>query len=252
MSTEELYKGEEIVLRLDQIRARIRDACERSGRDQKDVELIAVSKTKPYQAIEAAYQAGVLNFGENYVQELNEKILTWNDKHLSDPVKWHMIGHLQKNKVKYLIGRVELIHSVDSIALAEQIEKEAEKKDAVVKILMEVNIAAERTKFGLDPSSAAEAARQINSLPHVRLLGLMTSAPYTEDPETNRLYFRRLNNLGQELLAQGLLATECEGYKLPVLSMGMSGDFEVAIEEGSTMIRVGTSVFGSRNYPNII
>ncbi len=248
MSEEVHSAAEDIALRLGQVQDRIRAACERAGRDPGEVRLIAVSKTKPYAAVEAAYQAGVRDFGENYVQELTGKIQAWTEDHPQEPVRWHMIGHLQKNKVKYLIGKTALIHAVDSVSLAEQIEKEAAKKDAVVNILLEVNIAEEETKFGLDAEGVAEAARQILSLPHVRLLGLMTSAPYTEDPETNRLFFRRLNACARDLLAQGLISEECKDFRLPVLSMGMSGDFEVAIEEGATMVRVGTSIFGPRDY----
>ena len=244
----EYFGTEEIALRLGQVRERIRAACERAGRDPREVTLIAVSKTKPFEAVEAAWQAGAPDFGENYVQELTGKMRAWDEAHPVHPVRWHMIGHLQKNKVKYLIGRVALIHSVDSVALAEQIEREAARKDAVMNILLEVNVAAEETKFGLDTAGAADAARQILSLPHVRLLGLMTSAPYTEDPETNRPFFRSLFTYAQELKAQGLIAAESADFRLPVLSMGMSGDFETAIEEGATMVRVGTSIFGARDY----
>ena len=161
-----------------------------------------------------------------------------------------MIGHLQKNKVKYLISQTALIHSVDTVSLAEQIEKEAVKKERIVRILLEVNIAREESKWGFDPDNVVQAAREISVLPHVRVLGLMTSAPLTDNPESNRLYFRNLNSLAQDLADKGLIVASDPDFHVPVLSMGMTGDFEVAIEEGATMVRVGTAIFGKRNYDN--
>ncbi len=232
---------------LESVRARIRAACERSGRDPEDVTLIAVSKTKPFTDVIEAWEAGVSDFGENYVQELTQKVELFDAGGYGRPVRWHMIGHLQRNKVKYLIGHTELIHSVDSLALAGQIEKEAAKKDVTVRILLEVNIAREESKWGFSPDEAAVAAKEILSLPHVRAVGLMTSAPITEEPETNRPYFRALTALARKLAADGLLPLEDAGLRAPVLSMGMTGDFEVAVEEGATMVRVGTAIFGKRN-----
>ncbi|SFG05788.1 YggS family pyridoxal phosphate-dependent enzyme [Oribacterium sp. WCC10] len=235
---------------LRHVRERINAACERAGRDPKDVSLIAVSKTKPFSDVMAAHKAGSTQFGENYVQELMDKIEELSKSGETESVKWHMIGHLQKNKVKYLIGHTALIHSVDSIALAEQIEKEASKKNEVMRVLLEVNIAKEESKWGFDRDSVEEACKEIMSFSHVKVLGLMTSAPYTEDPETNRLFFRELNALAHELYDKKLIVDSDPDFNVPVLSMGMTGDFEVAVEEGATMVRVGTAIFGKRNYAN--
>lgn len=237
-----------IAANLNRVRERITAACARAGRDPGEVTLIAVSKTKPLSAVMEAYEAGARCFGENYVQELTRKIQDFETLSGGRPVQWHMIGHLQRNKVKYLIGRVGLIHSVDTVALAEQIEREAAKRDVTVRILLEVNAAREDSKWGFDLSDAARAAREIAAFPHVRTLGLMTSAPYTRNPETNREYFRALNVRARELAEDGLLAAGETGFRVPVLSMGMSCDFETAVEEGATMVRVGTDIFGERDY----
>ena len=234
---------------LQRVRDRIQAACERSGRRPEDVTLIAVSKMKPFSDIIDACESGVTDFGENYVQELMQKI-EQNRRHDEKPIQWHMIGHLQKNKVKYLIGHTALIHSVDSVSLAEQIEKEAAKRNQVTRILLEVNIAGEESKWGFDPDSVLQAAQEISRLSHVRVPGLMTSAPFTEDPESNRAFFRGLNALAHELAAKKLLSVTEPDFRCPVLSMGMTGDFEVAVEEGATMVRVGTAIFGKRNYPD--
>ena len=231
-----------------EVRARIEAACERSGRDPEGVTLVAVSKTKPFSDIAAACSAGALDLGENYVQELRQKIEENDGLPEALPIRWHMIGHLQKNKVKYLIGNTALIHSVDSIELAEQIEKEAAKKAQTVRILLEVNIAREESKWGFEPNEAEQAAREISAFPHIKVLGLMTSAPLTEDPESNRKYFRGLNALAQDLAAKGLIPATDPDFRCPVLSMGMTRDFEVAVEEGATMVRVGTAIFGERDY----
>ena len=232
------------------VRDRIQAACERSGRRPEDVTLIAVSKLKPFSDIIDAWESGVIHFGENYVQELMQKIEQNHRLPDEKPIQWHMIGHLQKNKVKYLIGNTTLIHSVDTVSLAEQIEKEAAKRNQVMRILLEVNIAGEKSKWGFDPDSMIQAAHEISRLSHVRVPGLMTSAPITEDPETNRVFFRRLNALAHELAAKKLLSDTEPDSHCPVLSMGMTGDFEVAVEEGATMVRVGTAIFGKRNYPD--
>lgn len=239
---------EEIAGNLERVRDRINAACLRSGRNPEEVTLIAVSKTKPYEAILQAIAAGARDFGENYVQELTGKMEQDAERGAVLPVRWHMIGHLQRNKVKYLVGKTSLIHAVDSVPLAETIEKESARKGLVTEILLEVNVAGEESKFGFTSGDVREAAKVISALPHVRLLGLMTSAPYTQSSETNRIYFRELNHLAQELKTAGLLAVSGSSWPSPVLSMGMSCDYEVAVEEGATHVRVGTDIFGQRNY----
>ncbi len=233
---------------LKSVEEKIKAACGRAGRNPSEVTLISVSKTKPFSDIIEARNAGAKEFGENYVQEMMDKIKEAENISDMSSVRWHMIGHLQKNKVKYLIGHTALIHSVDSIALAEQIEKEAAKKGVVMRVLLEVNVAQEETKWGFNTESVKDACKEILNLPHVKVLGLMTSAPYTEDPETNRLFFRKLNGLVHELCEEKLIADQDNDFKLPVLSMGMTGDYEVAVEEGATLVRVGTAIFGNRNY----
>ncbi|WP_044914834.1 YggS family pyridoxal phosphate-dependent enzyme [Butyrivibrio sp. WCE2006] len=218
----------------------IQAACDRAGRDRNSVTLIAVSKTKPVSDIRECMECEITVYGENKVQEIRDKT-----EEIKEPLHWHMIGHLQTNKVKYLPGKVDMIHSVDKISLAEEIEKQAAKNDIVMDVLCEVNMAGEDTKFGLTPEETPEFVRTIAKFPHVRVRGLMTIAPYTDDPETNRVYFRGL----RELL--GLLKEEnIEGTQLDTLSMGMTGDYEVAIEEGATFVRVGTGIFGERDYSN--
>ena len=228
------------------VRGNINAACERSGRRPDEVTLIAVSKTKPFSDVMEAWRSGAVHFGENYVQELTQKIAEFEKGEESGQIRWHMIGHLQKNKVKYLIGHTALIHSVDSVALAKQIEKEAGKRDQSVRILLEVNVAREESKWGFEPEAVFQAARDILSFPHVKTLGLMTSAPITEDPETNRPYFQELKALARGLAAEKLLSLPDPDFQGPVLSMGMTGDYEVAVEEGATMVRVGTAIFGRR------
>ena len=228
------------------VRSRVEAACRRAGRDPGDVTLIAVSKKKPFSDIAEAYAAGARDFGENYVQELRGKIQEWEGRGEEMPLRWHMIGHLQKNKVKNVIGSAALIHSVDSVELAEQIEKDAARTERTVDILMEVNAAAEDSKWGFSIAETAKAAREIQRLEHIRLRGLMTSAPYTLEPESNRVYFRVLRELAVSLDEKGLIDHTGDRFKTPVLSMGMTGDYEVAVEEGATMVRVGTGIFGER------
>ncbi|MBQ8933688.1 MAG: YggS family pyridoxal phosphate-dependent enzyme [Lachnospiraceae bacterium] len=223
---------------LEQVRKNIADACARAGRDPSEVILLAVSKTKPLEMIREAVAAGQRAFGENYVQELTEKY-----EALGNSVDWHMIGHLQRNKVKYIIGKTSLIHSVDSIRLAEQIEKEAEKKDVSVDVLLEVNVAHEDSKWGFTPEETIEAVKTVSAFPHVHVCGLMTSAPITEDPESNRPYFCELRRLFDTIAASAP-----EHVDMRVLSMGMTGDYQVAVEEGATLVRVGTGIFGARDY----
>lgn len=216
----------------------IQDACMRAGRSRDEVTLIAVSKTKPVSDLMEAYDAGIRVFGENKVQELVDKI----DK-MPDDVHWHMIGHLQRNKVKYIVGRVDLIHSVDNTELAEEINKRAEKAGVVQDILIEVNIADEDTKYGTAPEKVEELYVNISGLPYVNVRGLMCIAPYVEDPEENRPYFVKLRKIYVDIMKQMM-----HNSRVDVMSMGMTGDYQVAIEEGATMVRVGTGIFGKRVY----
>ena len=216
----------------------IQAACERSGRKREDVTLIAVSKTKPVDAIYEVMETGIVDYGENKVQELTDKIETINE-----PLNWHMIGHLQRNKVKYIIDKVKLIHSVDSLRLAEQISIEAVKKNVEANILIEVNIAEETSKFGLNTEEVIELVKAVSTLPNIHIKGLMTVAPFTNNPEDNRLYFRNLKQLSVDIAQKNI-----DNVTMNVLSMGLTGDYEVAIEEGATMVRVGTGIFGERNY----
>ncbi len=220
------------------VREKIEAACQRAGRDPKEVTLIAVSKTKPVEMMEEAYAMGQLDFGENKVQEITRKY-----EELPSKVRWHMIGHLQRNKVKYIVGLVSLIHSVDSFRLAETISQEAVKKNVTVPILLEVNVAGEESKYGITCEETITLAEQISKLPNIRIEGLMTIAPYVTDPEENRPVFRKLRQLGVDIKAKNM-----NNVNVNVLSMGMTGDYEVAIEEGATMVRVGTGIFGERDY----
>lgn len=223
---------------LKNVEENIMAACKRAGRDRSEITLIAVSKTKPVDMLQEVYDQGIREFGENKVQELCDKIEV-----LPGDIHWHMIGHLQTNKVKYLVGKTALIHSVDSLHLAQEIEKQAAKQEVVVPILVEVNIAEEKSKFGIHKEEAFELVKSIALLPHLRIQGLMTIAPFVEDPEDNRLYFRQIHQLSVDIKEQNI-----DNVRMDVLSMGMTGDYTVAIEEGATMVRVGTGIFGERNY----
>ena len=223
---------------LQQVEENIKKACKKSGRDRADVTLIAVSKTKPVEMLQTVYDCGARDFGENKVQEMCDKMEV-----LPGDIKWHMIGHLQTNKVKYIVGRTELIHSVDSVHLAAEIQKQAVKKDVIVPILIEVNIAEEESKFGIHKEDTIAMVRQIAEMDHLRIKGLMTIAPFVENAEDNRLYFREIKQLSVDIKNQNI-----DNVSMDVLSMGMTGDYEVAIEEGATLVRVGTGIFGERNY----
>lgn len=216
----------------------IEAASLQSNRAKGSVKLIAVSKTKPIEDLEEAYKLGIRDFGENKVQELTDKY-----EQLPKDIRFHMIGHLQKNKVKYLIGKVFLIHGVDSLSLAECIQKESAKKNVITDILIEVNVAHEESKFGLSLEEAPEIIRKISLLPNVRIKGLMTIAPYVENPEDNRQYFVALRELSIDIKNQNI-----HNVYMDILSMGMTGDYMVAISEGATYVRVGTGIFGARNY----
>lgn len=223
---------------LSVVEENIKKACEKAGRDRNEVTLIAVSKTKPVEMLEEVYDTGIRNFGENKVQEMCEKMDV-----LPKDIKWHMIGHLQRNKVKYIAGRTELIHSVDTYRLAEEINIQAKKKNIIIPILVEVNIAGEESKFGTSADDAMLLVEDISKLENVRIKGLMTIAPYVEDAEENRPYFRKIKQLAVDIANKNI-----DNVSMEILSMGMTGDYMVAIEEGSTMVRVGTGIFGARNY----
>lgn len=219
---------------------KVQMACQRAGRKREEVTLIAVSKTKPQSMIEELLPLGVRDFGENKVQELTAKAQA-----LPADIRWHMIGHLQRNKVKYVVDKACMIHSVDSLRLAEEISKEAGKKGVEVPILLEVNVAGEESKFGMKPEETEELVQQIAALPNLHVRGLMTIAPYVENPENNRHIFRNLRNLSVDIEQK-----KFNNVTMSVLSMGMTGDYEVAIEEGATHVRVGTGIFGERDYAN--
>lgn len=223
---------------LEEVEKKIQGALKRAGRSREEVTLIAVSKTKPVSMLREVYDAGVRCFGENKVQELTEK---WEQ--LPQDIRWHMIGHLQRNKVKYIVDKVELIHSVDSLRLAETIEQEATKKGVTVNILLEVNVANEESKFGLGVDEVLPLVEKIAKFPHLRMKGLMTIAPYVENVEENRSVFRTLQKLSVDIAEKNI-----DNVSVEILSMGMTNDYEVAIEEGATMVRVGTGIFGERNY----
>lgn len=227
-----------ITERYDEVKRRIAAACERVGRDPKEVTLVAVSKTKPEEDIMDLYRYGVRDFGENYIQELRTK-----HDDLPKDIRWHMIGHLQRNKVKYIADYVEMIHAVDTPELVETIEKEGTKHNRIIPVLIEVNVAGEESKFGVRPEDCEAFAATFAQYSHVSLQGLMTSAPFVENPEDNRSVFRELKQLTVDINNKNI-----DNVDMRVLSMGMTNDFEVAVEEGSTMVRVGTAIFGARNY----
>lgn len=223
---------------LKDVESRVCAACERAGRSRDEVTLIAVSKTKPVEMLREAYESGARYFGENKVQELVDKFDV-----MPDDIHWQLIGHLQRNKVKYIVDKAELIHSVDSLRLAEAIDKEAAKKGVIANILLEVNMAKEETKFGLMPEEVLDFVKQIVRFQNIKVQGLMTIAPFVADPEENRKHFANLRKLSVDIRKE-----KVNNVNMSILSMGMTNDFEVAIEEGATMVRVGTAIFGERNY----
>ena len=223
---------------LNTVESKIQEACMISRRKREEVKLIAVSKTKPVEMLKEAYDCGCRDFGENKVQELTEKY----DK-LPKDIRWHMIGHLQRNKVKYIVDKVYLIHSVDSLRLAEEISKEAVKRGITVSILVEINVADEASKFGTSAVEAVSLVEQIAALPGIAVKGLMTVAPYVENPEDNRLYFATLRQICVDIIHKNI-----DNVSMKELSMGMTGDYEAAILEGATYIRIGTGIFGERDY----
>lgn len=224
---------------LEIIEKNICNACKKAGRNRDEVTLIAVSKTKPVEDLQAVYDLDIRDFGENKVQELRDKIET-----MPDDIKWHMIGHLQRNKVKYIVDKVELIHSVDSYRLAEEISLQAKKKQVDnVDILVEVNIGDEESKFGISADDTIELVRDIASLENISVKGLMCIAPYVVDSEQNRPLFHKIKDLSVDIMSEKI-----DNVSMSILSMGMSNDYQVAIEEGATMVRVGTGIFGERDY----
>ena len=227
-----------IVENLAEVERKICAACERAGRARDEGVLIAVSKTKPVSMIEELLPGGTRDFGENKVQELCEKY-----EQLPKDIRWHLIGHLQRNKVKYVVDKACLIHSLDSLRLAETISMEAVKRQLTVPVLIEVNVAGEESKFGVSPEETEDLIREIAKLPGILVQGLMTIAPFTADPEENRTHFSNLKKLCVDIKMKNI-----DNVTMSVLSMGMTGDYEVAIEEGATMVRVGTGIFGERNY----
>ena len=223
----------------EKVKENIVRACEKAGRSPEDVTLIAVSKTKPLSDIEELLSdTDAVDFGENKVQELVDKY-----ENVSRPVNWHMIGHLQTNKVKYIVDKVCMIHSVDSLNLAKTIEKEAAKHDVTVNILIEVNVAQEESKFGLKVDEVIPFIEKISQFQHICVKGLMTIAPFVENPEDNRPVFANLHKLSVDIMNKNI-----DNVNVSILSMGMTNDYEVAIEEGATMVRIGTGIFGARNY----
>ncbi len=222
------------------VEQKIQAACQAVGRKREEITLIAVSKTKPISMLKEVYQTKIRDFGENKVQELCQKM-----DELPSDIRWHMIGHLQRNKVKYIVGRVALIHSVDTYRLAEEINIQAKKKNIIVPILVEVNIAGEDSKFGTSAEDAILLVEEIAKLENVRIQGLMTIAPNVANAEENRPYFRKIKQLSVDIMNKNI-----DNVSMKVLSMGMTGDYTVAIEEGATLIRVGTGIFGERIYKN--
>lgn len=222
--------------RISTLRQRANDACNRAGRGPDQVQIIAVAKTKPAEAILAVRECGMMEIGENYVQELVEK-----HRAIGDAVRWHFIGHLQRNKVKYIAPFVRMIHGVDSLRLAEEINRQAAQHGRVIPVLLQVNTSGEESKFGVEPSGALGLAEGMLRLPNIQLQGLMTLAAFLDDPESVRPMFRQLHHTHDQL-------QQHTGHPLPHLSMGMTNDFEVAIEEGATLVRIGTAIFGEREY----
>jgi pyridoxal phosphate enzyme (YggS family) len=226
----------DIAANLNRIHHQIAAACARCGRDPEMVRLVAVSKTHPAEAVQTARAGGQTLFGENYVQEFLAKADA-----VAPPVEWHFLGHLQSNKVKALAGRVTLIHSLDRLSLAEEIDRQWGKLGQLAEVLIEVNLGGEASKAGVAETELEPLLRRLASLPHLAVRGLMLLPPYCDDPEAVRPYFRRLRELAGEMAA-----LKIPGVSMDELSMGMSHDFAVAIEEGATLVRVGTAIFGER------
>ncbi len=228
----------EIKNNLDNIMLRAKVAAEKSGRSLEDIKIIAVTKTVDVERINNVYEYGLRDMGENRVQELMEKY----DRLPSD-VKWHIIGHLQTNKVKYIVDKVQMVHSVDSLELAKEINSRAAKHQRKVDILLQVNVSGEETKFGINPENVDEYISVLSRMENIALKGLMTIAPYAQDPQDVRPVFKNLYNIYIDIKSK-----RYDNVSMDYLSMGMSNDFEVAIEEGANVVRIGTSIFGKRDY----
>lgn len=223
---------------LKKVKQNIEESCTAAGRDPQEVTLIAVSKTKPVAMLLEAYESGQRIFGENKVQEILDKY-----EQMPGDVQWHMIGHLQRNKVRYIVDKVAMIHSVDSLRLAKTIEEEAAKKNITVPVLVEVNVAQEQSKYGFSMEEVLPFLEEISNYSHIQVKGLMTIAPFVENPEENREVFHKLRKLSVDIREKNI-----NNITMSVLSMGMTGDYQVAVQEGATMVRVGTGIFGERNY----
>jgi len=223
---------------IEDVLARVKNAAINSNRDPEEVQLIAVTKTVDIDIVKRAIDYGIVHVGENKVQELTRK-----HEEIGPVTKWHLIGHLQRNKVKYIIDKVDLIHSLDSYKLAEEIDKRAKEIDRVIECLLQVNVSGEETKYGVSTNSVKKLIKEVATLSNVKIVGLMTMAPHVEDREETRQYFKGLKTLSKEISELGLVNVD-----MKYLSMGMSNDFEIAVEEGANLIRVGSSIFGERDY----
>jgi PLP dependent protein len=222
---------------LKNLRTRVDQACQKCGRQSRDVMILAVSKTFSSGVIQEAFKAGQIDFGENYVQELEEKRQLLSQH----PLRWHFVGHLQSNKAKYIAEYIHLIHSVDDLSLGKEISKRSERWKKVQDVLVEVHTTDEATKYGVTPEKTIELIKELSYLPHLRVCGLMTMGPFSDDANDSRRSFRQLRELKREIESEGI-----ENIQMQHLSMGMTHDFEVAIEEGSTLVRIGTAIFGRR------
>jgi pyridoxal phosphate enzyme (YggS family) len=222
---------------IDTVRKRIRETCVRCGRDPSEVLLVGVSKTFSAEQIREAMTTGLADFGESYVQELREK----REQLQGENIRWHFVGHLQSNKVKYLADYIYLIHSVDNLRVAEEINRRAEKVGRNIDVLIEVHTTSEPTKYGVSPEETIDVVKQVSTLPWVSVQGLMTMGPFSDDPNNSRSSFRQLAELRRAVEREGI-----PHVSMKHLSMGMTHDFEVAIEEGATIVRIGTAIFGPR------
>lgn len=224
---------------IEEVEEKINEACKRTNRDRKDINLIAVTKTISVDTISEAIELGMKDIGENKVQEITQKYDLLNNNDLT----WHMIGHLQTNKVKYIIDKIDLIHSLDRKSLAKELNKRAKKIDKVINVLLQVNIAEEESKFGLKKENVIDFIDFLKDYPYIKVKGLMVIAPYDEEPENIRHVFKESKTLFEEIKKK-----ELSHIEMKYLSMGMTNDFEIAIEEGANIIRVGTGIFGKRKY----